>query len=147
MKRHSGQSFIEVIVALGMMSLLLVALLALMSLSVRNSRQAQTQTRALALAQTGVELMRAYRDYSWTLLEQEINNINAYNLPENWVVADGLSAFCDTDNYTISSIFSRCVKISLEEIDLIQVVATVYWQEGGQQHSVQQLSRLSKWER
>lgn len=146
MKQEPGQSFIEVIVALGMMSLLLVALLALMSLSVRNSRQAQTQTRALALAQTGVELMRAYRDYSWTLLELEVS-AQAYNLPENWVVGDGLAAACVPDNYTISSIFSRCVEISLENIDLIQVGATVYWQEGGQQHSVQQLSRLAQWER
>ena len=129
-----------------MMSLLLVALLALMSLSVRNSRQAQTQTRALALAQTGVELMRAYRDYSWTLLEQEVS-AQAYNLPENWVVGNGLSTTCDQDDYVISSIFSRCVELSLENIDLIQVKATVYWQEGGQQHSVQQLSRLAKWER
>lgn len=146
MKQSQGQSLIELIVALGMMSLLLVGLLALVSLSVRNSRLAQTQARAVALAQGGVELIRAWRDYSWTDLTAAVRS-QAYELPENWIVETGLTADCVPDNYVIANILSRCVQLSLESVDSLAVTVTVYWQEGGQVRTSQQLARLTKWER
>lgn len=146
MKQKKGQSLIELIVALGMMSLLLVALLALVSLSVRNSRLAKNYNQALSLAQEGVETMRAWRDFSWNGVVASAR-ITPYDLPENWVVEDGLSNDCDPDNYQIIGIFSRCVLVSLETIDSATVTVTVYWQEGNQVKSSQQLARLTRWER
>lgn len=146
MKQNQGQSLIELIVALGMMSLLLVALLALVSLSVRNSRLAKNSNQASTLAQAGVEKMRAMRDYSWNGLAVSAR-IESYDLPENWVVEDGLSTDCDPDNYQIIGIFSRCVQLSLETVDSVEVTVTVYWQEGNQVKTSQQLARLTRWER
>jgi len=150
MRQKPGQSLIELIVALGMMSLLLVALLALVSLSVRNSRLAKNNNQALALAQSGVELMRAMRDFSFSGLSGSAR-IDAYDLPQNWQVEDGLSVDCDSDSYQINGVFSRCVTISssLEAIDTVNVTVTVnwHWQEGGQVKTNQQISRLTRWER
>ena len=44
-KTSAGQSLVEVVVAIGVMSLLLMALLALVSLSVKNSRVARDLSR------------------------------------------------------------------------------------------------------
>jgi len=132
-----GQSLVEVVVAVGAMSLLLVALLSLMSLSLRNSRLAKDRAQAAALAQEGVELMRSYRDYDWSELLVLADGTN-YNLPGNWVVEDGLSAVCGLE---------RCVQLTTLPAGQIEVSVSVAWKEGGQVFTTNQVGALSLWER
>ena len=140
-KQNLGQSLIEVVVAVGMIALLLTAVLALISLSVKNSRLAKDRTIAVGLAQQGVELMRTYRDYSFTGLSGQADG-TVYNLPENWTVLTGLSASCPATN-NIYSYYLRCVKLSPG----IEVIVTVDWQEGSQNFQTVQSTNLSLWER
>lgn len=140
-----GQSLVEVIVAVGAMSLLLVALLSLVSLSLRNSRLARDRAQAVALAQEGVELLRAYRDYAWSELVSLSNGTN-YNLPENWVVEDGLSQGCISERQ-INNRFWRCVRLSLPQAGEVEVNANVSWPEGSQVFSAAQVTQLTLWER
>ncbi|OGD61105.1 hypothetical protein A3I57_00855 [Candidatus Beckwithbacteria bacterium RIFCSPLOWO2_02_FULL_47_23] len=119
------------------MSLLLVALLSLMSLSLRNSRLAKDRAQAAALAQEGVELMRSYRDYDWSELLVLADGTN-YNLPGNWVVEDGLSAVCGLE---------RCVQLTTLPAGQIEVSVSVAWKEGGQVFTTNQVGALSLWER
>ena len=136
----------EVLVAVGAMSLLLVSLLSLVSLSVRNSRLAKDRTQAVSLAQGGIELMRAYRDFSWTGLSGAGGGTK-WDLPRTWVVGDGLTVSCDEDSFTIDNFFRRCVQI--QEIDTREMVVSVevVWQEGNQTHEAVQQTKLSVWER
>ena len=53
-KLNSGQSLVEMVVAVGMMSLLMVALLSVTSLSIKNTRLAQSRTQAVGLVQEGL---------------------------------------------------------------------------------------------
>jgi Tfp pilus assembly protein PilV len=146
MNNQEGQSLIEVIVAVGMMALLLVSLLALITISIKNSRLAQNRAQAVSLSQGGVELMRAFRDFSWTGFLQEADSTN-YQLPQNWVVEDSLGPVCDTVSIEINGVFSRCVTLSLSGIDTVEVLVTTYWADGSQTKTVTQTTRLSKWER
>lgn len=141
-KTKSGQSLIEVIVAVGMMALLLVAILALVALAVKNSRLAKTKNQAVALAQEGVELMRTYRDYSWNSLSLSLNT--NYDLPDNWTVEPGLSGTCPT-NFPINSIFRRCVILTSPGLNIVKAVVTVFWQEGAKINQTVQTTELSKW--
>jgi Tfp pilus assembly protein PilV len=75
-----GQSLVEVVIAVGAMSVLLVALLSLMSLSLRNSRLAKDRARAVASASQGVELMRAYA----IITERILAKANAQYNTVNW---------------------------------------------------------------
>lgn len=136
MKCSKGQSLVEVVIAVGAMSVLLVALLSLMSLSLRNSRLAKDRARAVALASEGVELMRAYRDYNWNQFLNLADGSN-YDLPANWVVEDGLSAVCGSD---------RCVRLVLAG-GQVEVSVAVSWVEGSQTFSTNQVTQLSLWER
>jgi len=145
-KSSQGQSLVEVLVAVGAMSLLLVSLLSLISLSVRNSRLAKDRTQALSLAQGGIELMRAYRDYTWTGFSAA-SGVIKYDLPGAWVVEDGLGAACNESAYTINDVYRRCVEIQGIDAQEMSVSVEVSWQEGNQIYQVIQETRLSVWER
>jgi len=143
MRINKGQSLVEVVVGIGMMSLLLVALLSLISLSVKSSRVAKNRSKAVALAQEGLELMRTYRDYNWNEFLSYANG-SEYILNSNWTVNDELVSDCTSDDKMyLGSLFSRCVNLSGE----VDVVVTVYWQEGLKLNSMVQSTKLTRWER
>lgn len=142
---HKGQSLVEVVVAVGAMTVLLIALLALVSLSLRNSRLAKDRARAVALSQEGVELMRAYRDYDWQGFKGISGN---FNLPDNWVVEDGLGQACNLANESlkIEDFFWRCVILG-NSLNTVEVEVNVYWKEGAQTFTTNQITQISLWER
>ncbi|MEK7513538.1 MAG: hypothetical protein AAB430_00120 [Patescibacteria group bacterium] len=146
-KLNSGQSLVEMVVAVGMMSLLMVALLSVTSLSIKNTRLAQSRTQAVGLVQEGVELMRAYRDFNWNGFYAKANG-QSYVLLDNWTVETGLTqtGCSQTSYFDASNFFSRCVKLSTIEAGNVSVEVTVYWQEGSQLKQVVQSTNLSLWE-
>ncbi|MCG2692256.1 hypothetical protein L6272_05525 [Microgenomates group bacterium] len=144
-KKIAGQSLIEVVVAVGMIALLLTAVLALISLSVKNSRLAKDRTNAVSSAQQGVELMRTYRDFNWSTLLAKANGTN-YDLPGNWTVDMGLSNGCPDAN-NIYDYYLRCVVLTQPGGGEIAVQVTVSWVEGSQTYHTVQSTNLSLWER
>jgi Tfp pilus assembly protein PilV len=143
---NRGQSLIEVVVAVGVMSLLMVALLTTVTLAVKNSRLAKDRVQAVSLANEGVELMRAYRDYDYDEFFS-VARIDQYDLPYSWVVEDGLSSDCVVTEYVIRDSFRRCVGITSVDASSVDVEVTVDWQEGSRVHQVLQSTRLTQWER
>ncbi|MDZ7586201.1 MAG: hypothetical protein U0946_00460 [Patescibacteria group bacterium] len=143
-KKHSGQSLVEVVVAVGMMALLLTAVLSLIALSVKNSRLAKDRTKAVGLAQEGVELMRAYRDLNWYGLYAATGD--NWGLAKNWTVTDGLNTYCE-DVDKIDEFFIRCVEVTADGSDKVEIQVVVSWQEGAQVHQTMQTTNLTKWER
>jgi len=145
-KDNTGQSLVEVVVAVGAMSLLLVALLSLVVLAIKNSRMAKDRTQAVALAQGGVELMRAYRDFSWIEFSGAAR-FNEYGLSEDWTVETGLFSNCN-DVDLISDLYRRCVRVQMvAPPEVAEVAVRVAWQEGSQWHETIQTTRLSVWAR
>ena len=146
MRKSSGQSMVEVIVVVGAMSLLLVSLLSLVALSIKNSRLAKDRTRAVSLSVEGVELMRSFRDYSWQSITGVARN-DPYDLPKNWVIADGLSSDCDAASFLIYNFFRRCVTILQEDSQTLTVEVEVSWMEGNKLNQTTQPTKLTVWER
>lgn len=138
-----GQSLIEVVVAVGMIGMLLVAILALITLSLKNSRLAKAKTQAVALAQEGVELMRTYRDLSWTGLVAKADG-NSYSLPLNWTINNSLTDICPV-TFNINNLFRRCLVLSDATVNSVLLTVTVEWQEGNRWHQSQQATRLALW--
>jgi type II secretory pathway pseudopilin PulG len=142
---YKGQTLIEVIVAMGTISILLVALLALVVLSLKNTRLARDRAQAAAIGQEGIELMRAYRDYNWDELKGLANG-NNYRLPANWIVTDGLSQICNSQP-DINDIFWRCVQLQSLSSKEIRVTVTTGWNEGSESFTSVQATQISLWER
>ena len=132
----------EVVVAVGAMSVLLIALLALVSLSLRNSRLGKDRARAVALSQEGIELMRAYRDYNW---QELLGSSGNWNLPDNWVVENGLDQGCNPV-LRIDDFFWRCVELS-DASGGMEIKVSVSWLEGAQTFTTNQVTQMSLWER
>jgi Tfp pilus assembly protein PilV len=151
-KDNQGQSLVEVVVAVGAMSLLLVALLSLVVVSIKNSRLAKDRAKAVALAQGGIELMRAYRDYSWTEFSSFATG-DDYVLDASWTVdligLGEVATGCDEASYMdATNFYSRCVGLSSAGgASAVDVQVTVSWQEGSQLQQTVQNTRLSVWER
>jgi len=146
-KKNKGQSLIEVVVAVGITTLLSVALLSVVSISIKNSRVAKDRTIAVELAQEGIELMRTYRDYNWIVFLSKATGTN-YDLPISWIVESSFSD-CPADVFAILNTFKRCVTLTKEGIgdDNVKLGVTVSWWEGNKLNQVVQSSQLSKWQR
>ena len=146
--QSKGQSLVEVVVAVGAMSILLVSLLSLVSLSLRNSQLAKDRAQAVSLAQEGVELMRAFRDYNWSGF-LALTGPTEYNLPSNWTVTTGLGEVCSqTKKINEYFEFWRCVRLmEIETNKEVEVIVKVYWQKGSQVREVEQITRLTVWQR
>lgn len=134
----------EILIAIGAMSVLLISLLSLVTLSLKNSRLSKDRAQAVALAQEGIELMRAYRDYSWSGFRAKAGL--EYNLPGNWVVGDGLTQNCN-QTPSINGFFWRCVDLDAAGSNEVLVAVEVGWNEGGQTLTTKQDTRLTLWER
>lgn len=61
-KHHKGFSLVEVVVAIGVLSIGLLAVSQLFSRNLKEMMEIRDQTTAVALAQEGVELVRNYHD-------------------------------------------------------------------------------------
>jgi len=140
--KSKGQSLIEVLVALGVVSLLLVSLLTIVSTSIKNSRIAKDRTLAVELAQEGMELMRAYRDFSWSEFSDKASGTN-WLLVDDWTVEVGLDVICPS---TVADYFKRCVELSSGD-GVVDVQMIVSWFEGDQEMQTVQTTKLSRWER
>ncbi len=65
MKMSKGQSLFEVVLALGLAALIMVALVSLVSSSIRNTTFARKKTVATRHAQEATEWLRGQRDEGW----------------------------------------------------------------------------------
>lgn len=65
--RQSGQTLIEIVIAIGAVALVVTALVSAVSASLRFSESSRMRSRAVKLAQESMEITRALRDTtSWT---------------------------------------------------------------------------------
>jgi Tfp pilus assembly protein PilV len=124
-RKNQGQSLIEVLTALAIAILIIVALVAGVTYAIRNLTHARNQALATQYAQEGLERARQERDTK-------------------------ASAFFDNDYCDgwddHPGIFTRdwdCTYNSSPKY--MDVVVTVSWNEGGKSHSTVLTTRLTDW--
>ena len=140
---NKGQMLIEVLIALGIVVLVLVALLSAAIVSVRNSRFSQSIVSANQYTQEGIEKARQVRDqaFSWSDFTSSYSGPKGLNSSLNWDVV------CPTPDNPNLGIFTRCVDFDNSDIsgELSTVTVTVSWTEGSRLYSSQAVTILSKW--
>ena len=130
-KKLSGQSLLEVIVALAVTTLVLTSLVSATVVSVRNARFAKNQSLATKYAQEALERVRIYRDQSdWdNIFKTESNCENPPNLS------------------TLPLLYNRVINCSLDAGERrMTVEVTVSWTEAGRSHQGQLTTYLTKWD-
>lgn len=129
LKDKNGQSLVEVVVALAVALLVILALVRVTIVSMRNASFAKNQALATQYAQEAMENTRSLRDTDWDTF---------WNLKDT---TDGPTQISGT-------IFLKQIKyedISGGTDDRMKVTVTVSWTEAGGTHQSELTSYLTKW--
>lgn len=140
-KKVAGQSLFEVVVAVGIASVVLIAIVSLSTVSLKSSISNKNNTLATKYAQDGMEWIREQRDKDWENVTDHVTGgsydclgvSGAQNRPD--FVCPG----------TVATIFNRTYQISYYDDDIYTVKVKVEWNEGGKLQVVETVNQLSNW--
>lgn len=143
----SGQSLVEVVVALGVVVVLAVGLITASLVTQRASRSAQNNTQATKLVQENIEQIRVFRDRKgFTALSDgsclTLDTINSN--PLFWTLAACSGATATGELKTLGNLdFRRKIIISTPSVNKKQIDVTVQWNDSGGLQSVSNRTFLS----
>ncbi len=147
---NKGQSLFEVIFALGIASLILVAAIALTTSSLRSSTFSKNSLVATQLAQQASEWLRSERDSDWVSFSARASATGTTwcLVDTSWPVVTG--ACSGTMSGTI---FSRSATLTSRDtnndtiIDSIDADVSVSWEDGQGTHTSKNQTTLTDWRR
>lgn len=158
MRKSSGQTLVEMVVAVGMVSLVLVAIVSGIAISIRNSRFSKNKALATRYAQEGVEKFRFYRDeYGWEpffeAMQSGGENYCFADFPNSLEVVldpeEAYSGSCTSETINDDEVYTRYAQVSVNTLpsNWVDVVIGVSWYEGAVPHSVELTTRFNDWTR
>ena len=134
MKKNTGQSLVEMVVAIAVVLLVILALVAVTTVSVRNASFSRNQALATKYAQEAVEKVRAYRDQnSWS---DFTSNCETFSLNLSMPSSFTLSRDCYQPG-----ISNNCSNAG----DICEVKITISWTDAKGTHKSELTTRLAKW--
>lgn len=137
-KNSFGQSLFEVVVAVGVIALVMVAVLSLGTTSVRNSNFAKNGAIATKYAQEGTEYARQARDSDWALFFAQATGLA---IPAGNISVWPPSGTC----YIGTTIFCRTITLTQVPANEVDVLVLVQWTDSQGTHSVRNATSLTKW--
>jgi Tfp pilus assembly protein PilV len=143
-KSTSGQSLIELLTALAVVLLVIVALVRATTISLRSSSFSKAQSQATAYAQEAIEWVRAERDKDWDEFSTRAGVTFCLNSePVSWL-SEGI---CSADDYTLGGRFKREATLTSVdgEVNQVEVRVVVSWLESGGEHQSQITTYLTNW--
>jgi len=147
---NKGQSLFEVIFALGIAAIILVAMASLATTSIRNSTFSKDSAAATQLASQTTEWLRSERDTSWTLFVAR-----STSLGKTWCLSTlawpGSSGACGPQ--VTGTIFTRSVTLTSKDADTNPgddtVVADILvtWSDAQGTHDIKNQASYTDWRR
>lgn len=123
---EKGQTLVEMVFALGVAVLVIVALVVATTVAVRNAQFAKSESLASKYAQDGMEKIRAYRDQNaWETFKNGCSSYNPGPVP------------------TPFTLTVNCVQ---EAANKLKVTITVSWSDAKGTHSSKQISYFTNWQ-
>lgn len=126
MKKKSGQSLLEVVMAMAIAVVVISGLVSAVTLAVRNSTFAKNQTLATKYAQEGLEKVRAYRDQNdWMTFTSGCGNLATMGISN-----------------TPAAGFSRSVSCAMQfpNFNMRRIQITVSWTDSAGSHQSRLMS-------
>lgn len=141
-KRSSGQTIIEAVIAVAIISTIIVAVVSAVTLSLSTSTIAKNKSRANQFVQEGMEAVRSIKEISWT-------DLTAQNGQTKGVKSvDGVWQFTEVTQDSIISTapgFTRSIVIEDKGGEQVQVTVTVSWIQGANTLNSQNSTIFTKW--
>jgi type II secretory pathway pseudopilin PulG len=162
MKSQSGQTLLEILISLAIVTIVLVAIVSRATESIRNTNFSRNKVLAARFAQEGVEWAREQRDrMGWTDFENLISTVEGGDVTYCVLVfSESLSCrLTSCSNITIapctgtigSTIFNREIRfihVDPDALDQDRVTAqvTVSWSDSIGTHNSQYETVFSEWQ-
>jgi hypothetical protein len=144
-KYNEGQSLFEVVLALALSTLIIVALVSLVANSIRNSSYSRNKTYATRYTQEATEWLRGERDGDWDVFS---TNFLFCPTPPHVQCLDTLAwgncGICG-DTEFVDNIFKREVSFSDIETNSVTVEVATYWTDSQGIHEVRSNTILTDW--
>lgn len=142
--KKEGQSLFELVIAIGIVALVLVAILSASTISVRNSTFSKEQAIASRFTQQAIEWLRGQRDGDWNTFKSRGSSTGT-----TWCLNSLDWNSVGVCNSAIPSTnFSREAEIIYNpaaDKDQITVTVSTFWTDGSKQHSIEVTTVLSNW--
>lgn len=173
MKMSKGQSLFEVVLALGLAALIMVALVTLVASSIRNTTFARKKTVATRHAQEATEWLRGQRDEGWDafMLAPDTSTGILYcpdslQLHRRCLEARPFSwtncGPCDEDTELIDDVYRReiifeCKRVddaapegtfrecTATDVNAVDATVEVSWEDAQGQHMIESATSFSDW--
>lgn len=146
MKSQKGQTLLEVVVVIAVVAIVLTALVSSVTAALRYGQSSQNRSRAVKLAQEGLEISRKLRDSTgWAALYDKSQQFSGrWCLAENGdFTGDSGSGACPISN---GSSLWRLMSYSWNTAESrLEVTATVSWGLRNDQSTVQLKTYLTEW--
>ena len=142
----SGQTMLEMVIVLGLIGTVLVALVGIVTVSVRNSNFTRDEAGATRYAQEAMEWVRQERDKNWTNFYAKVGYMYCINTPTPvWPSSAGA---CLVGSRFGSASYWR--EVTLTNVGLSgdprnKVDVAVYWQDSKGIHSSTTTTTLTRW--
>ena len=141
-KKNNGSSLIEVLLALAVVLLVIIALARGVTTAIKSSDASKRGIQAASYAQEGMENVRAFRDAGWTQFDGFVTGNLGIN--RDFTNSVPSSSNCPT-SANILSIFTRCVKFEGPiSPDKYKATVNVSWTDGSGTHSSTLVSYFTK---
>lgn len=150
MKKDKGQSLFEVIMALAIATLIIVALVALASSSIRNTTFSKNKTLATRYSQEATEWLRGQRDTDWATFYARAANPLYCLKSLSWT--DAVIGACGSGQEIANTPFKREVAFSRTTVtvggspkDVVEAEIKVYWTDAQGVHEVRAATDFTDW--
>ena len=151
MSNNKGQSLFEVIVALGVTGLVLLALVAVATISIRNSTFSKNITLATRHSQEAIEWLRAEKTSDWISFANHVNASSHYCLPSlTWSYP--VSSNCPVSQVIPSTIFIRRADFSGPSDsngdgrgDTVTAIVSTSWTDSKGLHDARSSTIFTSW--
>jgi Tfp pilus assembly protein PilW len=144
---QEGQSLFELVVAIAVSALIVVAMVSLAATSIKNSTYSKNRALASTYAQQATEWLRGERDADYNIFISKVENIGTENemCLNNLIWMDSPIACNGTIEGTP---FERYVVFGLTSDSEVVVTADVVvsWTDSGGLHEVKNATNFSNWQ-
>jgi len=138
-----GQSLFEVVLALGLATLIIVAIVSLATSSIRNTSFSRDKTIATRHAQEATEWLRGQRDEDWDIFS---TNVVFCPTPPHVQCFDELIwGDCGSSTELIDNRFTREFSFPSVAADSISAEIKVSWSDSQGLHEVRSSTILTDW--
>jgi len=149
-KNESGQTLFELLMAIAVGSIVITALVAITTLSIRNASFAKQNAQATRYSQEAIEWLREERDKDWTsFLGKSSDTTQYYCLTSlSWPQTGN----CTSTQYITNTIFKREISLISRNLDgnpgneTVEAIVTVVWVDSLGSHTSTLSTQLTNWE-